>query len=694
MKRTKTTIFIILILAFTAVPLTLFSFVTAEPIIVIPDYEPMDIGPEIRNVIEYVPAPPPALQESQLKTSSLEDYQYEVGDYQLWLAYGWGYGYYWDLFQLRAMNEVAEVWVADDLSFPEDDPRDPVVVTDDQADYILDEFTWNIIPTDEGYFGEPDDLYGFDVWGYGDYIDDDAKKVILVENIIDTSYFNYEYHAYVVGYFSPTIEYYLDRNIISIDAYDFVHRLGPEGYEWIPGEFVTRPNLYESTIAHEYQHLIHSDLVVDSEIWMNEACSLFAEPLCGYELDVGQIEWFMATPDNSLTKWGDQNDDNILADYGASLLWSLYITSHYGPNIMGDYVKNHVAGVEGLNALFPDGVNFNDVFHDWRIANFINADNGIYSYSSFGFNLDDLETPLNVQNVEGKTIPWTSAAVEFGETMGGDWNDPDYPTGMFEVGPYGTEYIQFSDLRGLYKFKFDGVDIAPFGWMYDNDNSLWYSGAADLYNAVLVSDPIPVNDGDFLTIHTNWDIEDNLPTSIEGWDYGFIQVSDDDGETWTSLEDEDGWTAKPAVPQVHPDIDENLPGITGSSGGWVYLNFDLSAYAGMSVLIAFRYMTDWYTTYEGWLIDEAKVEGTDLVLTPVYPEADFMVSIVSKYKIFGHTFYSVREMNLNDLTEYGMTLMLDTKWKEVTIVVSPIQEEGFVDYSFKVSRLFGRHRRW
>jgi bacillopeptidase F (M6 metalloprotease family) len=60
--------------------------------------------------------------------------------------------------------------------------------------------------------------------------------------------------------------------------------------------------------------------------------------------------------------------------------------------------------------------------------------------------------------------------------------------------------------------------------------------------------------------------------------------------------------------------------------------FDLTAYAGQTVMIGFRYMTDWATTYEGWWINSATVGGTALTLAPVYPSASYQVTAVRKWQ--------------------------------------------------------------
>ena len=48
-------------------------------------------------------------------------------------------------------------------------------------------------------------------------------------------------------------------------------------------------------------------------------------------------------------------------------------------------------------------------------------------------------------------------------------------------------------------------------------------------------------------------------------------------------------------------------GITGSSGGWVDLTADLTAYAGQTVTIGFRYWTDGAVANPGMFIDDIAV---------------------------------------------------------------------------------------
>ncbi|TXT56255.1 MAG: Immune inhibitor A peptidase M6 [Promethearchaeota archaeon] len=674
----KKPIFLITILLISTFSLGFLSVAIAskEPL---PDYEPIEVGPELRSKDLPIKGGVP---ESRLKTSASE-----VGDIKTWMTLDDNMGYYvFTPYMLRAASDNCEVWVQLDLSFPEGDPRETPIVTDEQCEYLLGEFDNNIYEADVNYFGEPnyhDGSYSLlEAWGYvppGYYSDPEGSNVILVSNIIDESYYDPEYPGYIAGFYSPSFEGFFDRNIISIDAYDWEDRVGPDG---------DRPYLYDSTIGHEYQHLIHDDYLPSDETYMNEACSLFAEPLCGYGIDPGQIEWFLATPDNSLTLWGDQGGINILADYGAACLWALYLTSHYGFNFMADYLHGGLVGIEGINALLPPGVDFYDVYDDWRIANLLRTDevgDGKYNYDIFDFDISEL-SPIEMFTVEGKDIPWTSAVDEFGETYTIPYGEivDGSPTGIFELAPFGTDYIYFEDLRGNHLLHIDGDDTLEYGWSWDEENQGWYSGTGDLFDAILVSEPYMVDSEDVLTINTFYDFE-------EDWDFGFVQVSTDSGNNWISLENE--YTTSLHDPQAHPLIIENLPGLTGTSGDFITLNFDLSSYAGEEVLIRFRYLTDWYTHNYGWFISSANIDGYELELSDVDDlNANFMVTIVEKYENPGGVInFNIHQMSLDDLDEYGSEFIHTQKWEDIIALVSLKNIKSSGDYKFAVTRMNPKH---
>jgi hypothetical protein len=549
MRYKKTTALTLFILMSSVLFIGVFSIaVNTSSAPSLPDVEPMDIGHRLRTNDYGIKGS----LEGGLKSSALpKSAASAVGDIKSWLSLDDYYGYYFfTAFELRAIGTHAEVWVQVNRSYERTDPRnDPLYtdvdgryhypeVTDAQIAYLLDEFDNNIYPKTTHYFGTPDYHNGsyslLEAWGYvppGYYNEENGKSAILISNVRDWAYYDSSYPYYIAGFFSSSMEAYFDRNVISIDSHQWYRRVGDEGWTWdsevTPGLTyppVDRVNLYESIIAHEYQHLIHSDYNPADPSWMNEACSLIAEPLCDYPVDYGQVQRFLHSPDNGLMAWGDQGDINILADYGSSFLWASYLLDHYGgADFFSYFVQNGIPGVDGIEATLDYlgyKEDFIDIYRDWRIANLLQLDYGKYGYKTL--DLDpatnpDLTDGLTVHSVAGDTIPWTSGAAAFGNTFSWDGDD----TGIAEVGPFGTDYIHFPDLSGLNFLFFDGDDtsLVP-GWeMVDGE---WYSGARDLTNALIFGAAHVDGADPTLTMTTYWDIEDY-------WDFGFVQVSTDNG---------------------------------------------------------------------------------------------------------------------------------------------------------------------
>jgi hypothetical protein len=600
---------------------------------------------------------------------------------------------------LRAISGNVEVWTQDYLWFLPGDPRnaDPnnLLITDEMCQFVADEFNNVIYPTDTTFFGMPLDRDGtntlFEQLAYPSYYwnwtatDTPQRVQIKILNIRDTNYNDPTYPYYVAGFFSSTYDGYYNRNIIHIDAWRFWQRLGAPATQWIPGHpelNVTRPYVYDSTIAHEYQHLIHHDWNPGDDSFMNEGCSMYAEFLCGFGIEANYINSYLYTPDNSLTLWGDQGDINILADYGVAAMWVMYLNDHYGGSATISYfVQTGIGGIDGVNnalAHFGYKQKFDDVYHDWRLANLIHTDfPGCKKYNYKSLNLDDpVYISAYTHAIGGLPVPQMNGT-DFGNTM----TILGYDTGVSEIGPYGSDYIKFESWTRPGFIYFDGNDYADVpGWTMTADG--WWSGTGvDLQDASIVGTATVSAADPTLTIVTKYGIE-------SFWDFGFVQVSADNGATWTSLSNEN--TTSDYDPSAHPAIIANLPGLTDYNlewPDWTTMSFDLTAYAGKTVQMKFRYMTDWATTYEGWWINSAAVSGTPLTLAVVPYKATFQVTIVQAIVLCGKTIYLPWDMRLTKDTNKGMGVGVAMKSSYILLVVSPTMKQGFTDYKFQATKL-------
>ncbi|MDI7277519.1 MAG: immune inhibitor A, partial [Anaerolineae bacterium] len=486
----------------------------------------------------------------------------------------WLYADGWRQFTLRAIGGNAEIWVANDLSYCPGDPRPPHVVTQEQVDYLFNEFNSNIYNSVTTYYGFTRDRDGtnglFASWGYNWYQTDNPQRVmILVYNIVDEGWCDPTYPFYVAGYFWAAMnDVYADRNIIHIDSYDWANRIGPN---------VARPYLYEGTIAHEYEHAIHYDHDPDEPSWVDEGMADLAGYLAGYGHEAGHIAYYMVYHRTPLTVWGGG-----LEDYGESYLFQLYLLENFGgpPFIKAlvDEQLNGIAGIESQLAAFGYGASFDDIYRDWTVANYLDAPS-LQGRSGARLGYERLDIPSD--DTWGYSIQW-SIANYYGSDNRGNLPIPRYYGGyksgtvqwpIQDVAPYGPMYLTYQGMEPALISTFRGLNttgVAPHGGSYQ----LW-GGRGDLmFNTATAASSLALGPGASLTFWTWYQIE---PL----WDFGFVQVSTDGGATWVSLANEN--TTYEHDPQAHPDVVANLPGFTGSSGGWVQQTFDLSAYAGQTV---------------------------------------------------------------------------------------------------------------
>src|SRR3954452_15057685 len=160
-----------------------------------------------------------------------------VGTVRQWIALDDARGtLYRKDYTLRGVGAHIEVWVANDISFPAGDCRSPVPgtteITDEQVQHLITEFDGNIYPKETSTFSTPPDRDGSnaqlgpDANGNGGvYTGGGEKTVTLVDNVRDDNYYAFPEHpTYIAGFFSSQFNDLVDRNVMTIDAFDWLHR--------------------------------------------------------------------------------------------------------------------------------------------------------------------------------------------------------------------------------------------------------------------------------------------------------------------------------------------------------------------------------------------------------------------------------------------------------------------------------------
>ncbi|TDW54926.1 immune inhibitor A domain-containing protein [Kribbella pratensis] len=118
----------------------------------------------------------------------------------------------------------------------------------------------------------------------------------------------------------------------------------------------------------------------------------------------------------------------------------------------------------------------------------------------------------------------------------------------------------------------------------------WWSGEGNNFTHTMSRQvTLPAGQPASLTFQANWDIEDCGPDPC---DYAYVDVNDGSG-------------FKTIKGSITKDAEGN--GIDGKSNGWVPATFDLSAYAGKTITLQFRYATDPAAGGIGFFADDIKV---------------------------------------------------------------------------------------
>jgi len=422
----------------------------------------------------------------------------------------------------------------------------------DDLKAAADTFEEHSYPTNRAFFGSE--------WTPG--VDNDPHVSILHSRNLGNS---------VAGYYSS--------------ADEFVSAVREDSNElemfYINIENVTVNNdFYNGVLAHEFQHMIHWYNDRNEETWLNEGFSELAMYLNGF--DIGGSDWtFAMQPDTQLNSW-PEGPGAAGANYGAGYLFTFYFLDRFGPEATQSLVahpENSFASVEAVLEEMGAGLTYDDLFADWIVANLLDdphVADGHYGYEEIDPPSFDIETTCD---------------------------ESDYPA--FEsstVHQHGTDYIELNGDQPLV-FRFTGsTQIGLVDTTAHSGRYFWWSNRGDDSDMMLTRafDLSGVSEAT-LEFWAWYDIE-------EDWDYAYVQISTDGGETWEIL-------TTPSGTPTNPNGNSFGWAYTGSSGGgtpaWIQEQVNLSPYTGQEVQIRFEYITDDAVNRPGFVLDDIAIPEID-----------------------------------------------------------------------------------
>ena len=375
----------------------------------------------------------------------------------------------------------------------------------------------------------------------------------------------------VGGYFSSEDEYPTSINRYSNQREMF--------YVNIDGEVPGTPQ-YNSTLAHEFQHMIHWYQHPVDLSWTNEGMSVLAQHINGFS--AGGVDLaFMQTPDTQLNDWASDINQDI-AHYGAGYLFMDYFAEHYGGyGVLKELLRNPASppvNFDDVLAKHGYADRFIDVLNKWYLANFVQdptIGQGQYGYPSIQI------TGLMPQHII------TNYPTSQADTV------HQYAAEYYDIEPQGHRGTLSISLQGSPTVRIIGND--PLGSNYE-----WWSNRYDNMDSTLTrSFDLTSLKGHRATLQfSTWYALE------QDYDYAFVEASTD-GINWTTLKGNYTTTTNPNGANLGN-------GYTGTSGGssspaWIQEHIDLTPYAGKKVQIRFEQVTDDAVNLQGFALDSISI---------------------------------------------------------------------------------------
>lgn len=427
-----------------------------------------------------------------------------------------------------------------------------ITIEQDALERAARQFEQQIYPRDRTLFGQE----------RSPGVDGDPRITIL----------NTEMGGGVVGYFSSADAVSRSANRFSNQRDMFVI----DATRLPPGS-----DSYASTLAHEFQHMIHWNEQRRSPTWFNEGMSTIAEDQNGF-VTQDKAEAYLANPDLQLTGWGPSGA--AFAHYGAANLFLRYFYEQYAQQdglaalIQADAGNNPQVFADLAARKRPEIRGFADLVADWAVANLVNdpaLEGGRYSY---------------------RLLPHTVGLSPLEAGAGQD-----------SVRQFGADYLKLPDGPGSLEFQGDTtVSLAGVGAA--GGRHVWWSNRGDDTVATLTRAFDLSGAQRPLLQFALWH---ELET---GWDYGYLTVSADGGKTWQTLA---GGTSTASDPQGNNLSGKAFTGVSGAApeteteqgarGSWIEEQVDLSAYAGRQILLRFWVINDDAYNAPGMLIDNIRI---------------------------------------------------------------------------------------
>ncbi len=337
---------------------------------------------------------------------------------------------------------------------------------------------------------------------------------------------------------------------------------------------------FDGVLAHELQHMSQWAQDRNEDSWVNEGLSEIAVHVNGYETGAPERA-YSRQPDTQLTNWPEMSDSS--AHYGASYLFTAYFLDKHGEEKLHSLAVEQENGMAGVDAVLSTGASKQAslaLYADWAVANYLD-DTEVYG-GRYGYRA--LE-PIRPDAAAHHTVfPFQAEA---------------------SVHQFGVDYIELEN-PGDVTVDITGSLVIPLvGCQPHSGDHFWWSNRGDDSDVTLTrAFDLTGLERATLTAWTWYHLETD-------YDYGYVEVSDDGGQTWDLLASAHTTTINPVGASYGPALNGLSGG--GSEPGWVEHTFDLSPHAGHRVLIRFEVVYDDAINYPGVCLDDISIPELSFV---------------------------------------------------------------------------------
>ncbi len=373
------------------------------------------------------------------KRTALKMY-FSIGDSTRFFAFNMYKTEFYTLWaELRGKGNIVDVWVEKD-ELKNNHVTDSVVQDIINA---LENSTPNsrdpsvgVIALEEKYFGDFPDING------------DDRIDILILDIRD----GWAGGAFMAGYFSH-IDQILNydssngRDMVYVDSYPTIYQ-GPDNYN---------SGLAKETVTHELQHLIHYNYDEDENNWINEGLSIYAQYLCGFDVD--NVSDYLADTNRDITEIvpdleGIINEE-VIKDYHKVGLFTFYMWEQYGDDFIRNLVQSDRKGIGGINVALTSvnkSETFKDVLINWAVANYVNDRNTAEKYGYLNEHKgikasphgDHFQYPVKRENVELKGYAYKYIQFSSADSLKAKFVGERI---VIKAVEYGTDFIEIKDIQ-------------------------------------------------------------------------------------------------------------------------------------------------------------------------------------------------------------------------------------------------------